>query len=97
VDRKDSQGFAQYLAQNGRLSLPLAELLETFRMAVAELIDVLGRTGRVSSRRDGKTARRRVGAAFPATEKKFRRILGCRELWRLRAKLGNEGVLDSKQ
>ncbi len=72
------------MAKNGRLSLPLSELLEISRMAVAELIEVLGRTDRVSRRRDGKTARRRVAAAFPATEKKFRRLLGCRELWRLK-------------
>ncbi len=43
VDRKDSQGFARYLAKNGQLLLPLVELLETSRMAVDELIDVLGR------------------------------------------------------
>ena len=43
VDRKDSQGFAGYLAKNGQLLLPLVELLETSRMAVDELIDVLGR------------------------------------------------------
>ncbi len=43
VDRKDSQGFARYLAQNGQLLLPLVELIETSRMAVDELIDVPGR------------------------------------------------------
>jgi len=43
VDRKDSQGFARYLAKNGQLLFPLVELLETSRMAVDELIGVLGR------------------------------------------------------
>lgn len=43
MDRKDSQGFARYLARNGQLLLPLVELLEASRMAVDELIDVLGR------------------------------------------------------
>jgi putative transposase len=43
VDRKDSQGFARYLAKNGQLLLPLVELLEASRMAVNELIDILGR------------------------------------------------------
>jgi putative transposase len=43
VDRKDSQGFARYLAKNGQLLLPLVELIEASRMAVDELIDVLGR------------------------------------------------------
>ncbi len=42
-DRKDSQGFARYLAKNGQLLLPLVELIEASRMAVDELIDVLGR------------------------------------------------------
>ena len=45
VDRKDSQGLARYLAQNGQLLLPLVELLETSRMAVDERIDVLGGAG----------------------------------------------------
>jgi len=43
VDRKDSQAFAGYLAKNGQLLLPLVELIESSRMAVDELIDVLGR------------------------------------------------------
>jgi hypothetical protein len=43
VDRKDSQGFAGYLAKNGQLLPPLVELIEAFKMAVDELIDVLGR------------------------------------------------------
>ena len=51
VDRKDSQGFARYLAKNGQLLLPLVELLETSRMAVDERIDVLGRSLAVHQRR----------------------------------------------
>ena len=43
MDRKDSQGFARYLAQNGQVLLPLVELVETSHMAVYELIEVLGR------------------------------------------------------
>jgi putative transposase len=43
VDRKDSRGFARYLAKNGQLLLPLVELIEASTMAVDELIDVLGR------------------------------------------------------
>ncbi len=43
VDRKDSQAYARYLAKNGQLLLPLVELLEASRMAVDELIDLLGR------------------------------------------------------
>lgn len=33
VDRKDSQGFAKYLAQNGQLLLPLVQLIEVSRMS----------------------------------------------------------------
>lgn len=43
VNRKDSQGFVRYLAKNGQWLLPLVELIEASRMAVDELIDVLGR------------------------------------------------------
>jgi hypothetical protein len=43
VDRKDSRAYAGYLAKNGQLLLPLLELIEASRMAVDELIDVLGR------------------------------------------------------
>ena len=43
VDIKDSRGYAKYLAQNGQLLLPLVELIEASRLAVDELIDVLGR------------------------------------------------------
>ena len=43
VDVKDSRGYAKYLAQNGQLLLPLVELLEASRLAVDELIDILGR------------------------------------------------------
>jgi hypothetical protein len=38
-----------------------------------------------------------VAAAFLATEKNFRRILGYRDLWRLKAKLENEVALDWPQ
>jgi len=51
----------------------------------------------VSRWRDGKMVLRWVAAAFLATEKNFRRILGYRDLWMLKAKLENEVVLDSKQ
>ena len=43
VDVKDSRGYAKYLAQNGQLLLALVELLEASRLAVDELIDILGR------------------------------------------------------
>jgi putative transposase len=45
VDRKDSQGFARYLAPNGQLLLPLVKLLATSRLVLDELIDVLVQAG----------------------------------------------------
>ena len=43
VTQKNSQGLADYLAQNGQLLLPMVELIEASRMAIDELIDILGR------------------------------------------------------
>ncbi|MBM3150460.1 MAG: IS256 family transposase, partial [Chloroflexi bacterium] len=43
VDVKDSRVYAKCLAKNGQLLLPLVELIEASRLAVDELIDVLGR------------------------------------------------------
>ncbi len=43
VDVKDSRSYAKYLAKHGQLLLPLVELIEASRLAVDELIDVLGR------------------------------------------------------
>lgn len=43
IDRKDSRGFAKYLAKNEQLLFPLVELIEASRLAVDELIDILGR------------------------------------------------------
>jgi len=42
-------------------------------------------------------ALRWVAAAFLETEKNFRRILGYRDLWILKAKLDNEVALDLRQ
>jgi len=55
------------------------------------------RTNRVSRWRDGHMALRWVAAAFLETEKNFRRILGYRDLWILKAKLDNEVALDLRQ
>ena len=47
------------------------------------------RTRRVSLWRDGKMVLRWAASAFVATEKNFRRILGYRDLWMLKAALEN--------
>ena len=43
VPRNDTQNWARYLAKNGQALLPLVELIEQSRLAIDELIDVLGR------------------------------------------------------
>ncbi len=47
------------------------------------------KTNRVGRWRDGKMVLRWAASAFSATEKNFRRILGYRELWILKAALEN--------
>ncbi len=48
------------------------------------------RTGRVSRWRDGKMVLRWAASAFAATEENFRRILGYRDIWMLKAALENQ-------
>ena len=43
IDQKDSRKLTAYLVRNGQFLLPMVELIEASRMAVDELIDVLGR------------------------------------------------------
>lgn len=43
VSRSDSRSLAEYLTENGQILLPMVELIEGSRMAIDELIDVLGR------------------------------------------------------
>ena len=42
VNRDDRQSLAEYLTENGQILLPMVELTEGSRMAIDELIDVLG-------------------------------------------------------
>lgn len=43
VNREDSRSIAEYLTENGQILLPMVELIEGSRMAIDEMIDVLGR------------------------------------------------------
>ncbi len=43
VGKESSEGLESYLAKNGQVLLPMVELIEQSKMAVDELIDVLGR------------------------------------------------------
>jgi hypothetical protein len=47
------------------------------------------RTRRVGRWKDGKMVLRWAASAFLATEKNFRRIMGYRDLWMLKAALDN--------
>ena len=41
--KESSEGLGRYLAKNGQVLLPRVELLEQSKLAIDELIDVLGR------------------------------------------------------
>jgi len=43
IGRGDTQGLARFLSKHGQALLPMVELIEQSKMAVDELIDVLGR------------------------------------------------------
>ena len=62
------------------------------RLAATNIIEnpnsgVRRRTRRISRWRDGKIVLRWAASAFAATENNFRRILGYRDLWMLKAAL----------
>ena len=42
MGKESSEGLGRYLTKNGQVLLPMAELIEQSKMAVDELIDVLG-------------------------------------------------------
>lgn len=43
IGRKDKKKLTEYLIENGQLLMPMVELIEASRLAIDELIDVLGR------------------------------------------------------
>ena len=45
IDRKHNKKLTEYLTQNGQFLMPMVELIEASRLAIDELIDVLGRAG----------------------------------------------------
>jgi transposase-like protein len=52
------------------------------------------RTGRVSRWRDGNMVLRWAAAAFLKTEDRYRKLMGHKDLWMLKEKLGREAALD---
>ena len=43
IEKKDTQALAQFLVKNGQALLPMVELIEQSKLAMDEMIDVLGR------------------------------------------------------
>lgn len=73
-----------------RLGVPLSlhRCLATTNLIESPQSGVRMRTRRVSRWRDAAMMQRWVAASFLATEKNFRRIMGWKDIWQLRAILG---------
>jgi transposase-like protein len=78
------------------LSPMLRKCLATTNVIESLLSGVARRSGRVTRWRDGEMALRWAGAAALESEKRFRRIIGHRDLWMLRAVL-DEGQPAAKE
>ena len=78
------------------LSPMLRKCLASTNVIESSLSGVENRTGRVTRWRSGEMALRWAAAAALETEKHFRKIMGCRELWMLKAAL-DEGWLASEK
>lgn len=80
------EGVAEMFTIN-RLGLPgaLRRCLATTNLLDSSHAGVRQRTRRVTNWQDGSMALRWAGAAFVATEKSFRRIMGHEQLWTLKA------------
>lgn len=75
-----------------RLGVPpsLHRCLATTNLIESPQSGVRMRTRRVCRWRDAAMVQRWVAASFLATEKNFRRIMGCKDLWQLQAILGRK-------
>jgi hypothetical protein len=74
----------------------LRKCLTTTNIIESSLSGVDGRTGRVTRWRSGEMALRWAGAAALETERNFRKIIGHKELWMLRAVLDEERSLSEE-
>jgi len=74
----------------------LRKCLGTTNVVESSLSGVEGRTRRVTRWRSGEMALRWAGAAALETEKNFRKIMGHRDLWMLKAVL-DDGQSVSKE
>ena len=90
------EGLKEMFTVN-RLGLPgsLRKCLVSTNVIESPNSGVRTKTRRVTNWQDGKTVRRWVASAFLSTEKSFRRIMGYRDLWILKAAL--DDGLDKEQ
>ncbi len=84
------EGLAETFTVN-RLGLPgaLRRCLCTTNVIESPNSGIRRRTGRVSRWKDGSMVLRWVASALIETEKSFRRIMGCEQLWMLKSSLDN--------
>ncbi len=84
------EGLAETFTVN-RLGLPgaLRRCLCTTNVIESPNSGIRRRTGRVSRWTDGSMVLRWVASALLETEKSFRRIMGCEQLWMLKSYLDN--------
>ena len=78
------------------LSPMLRKCLTTTNIIESSLSGVQGRTGRVTRWRDGGMVLRWAAAAALETEKRFRKLMGHRDLWMLKAVLDEDRSLGEK-
>ncbi len=96
------EGMAETFTVN-RLGLPgaLRRCLCTTNVIESPNSGIRQRTGRVSRWKDGSMLMRWVASALIETEKSFRRIMGCKQLWMLKSYLDNpaesEGVAQERK
>ena len=76
------------------LSLMLRKCLATTNLMESLFSGVAARTGRVMDWRSGAMVLRWAAAAALETEKSFRKIIGFRDLWMLKAALDDDKGLD---
>lgn len=91
------EGLEEMFTVN-RLGLPasLRKCLVSTNIIESPNSGVRTKTRRVTNWEDGKMVRRWVASSFLSTEKSFRRIMGYRDLWMLKAAL-DDGVDDKEK
>ena len=78
------------------LSPMLRKCLATTNVIESSMSGVEGRTGRVTRWRSGEMCLRWTAAAALETEKNFRKIMGHKDLWMLKAVLDEDRLLSDK-